>query len=78
MDKQGIRGGMISKNQDLILVGAVIGILLILFSPIPTALLDILIILNFAFGLTILLLTFYVNRPVEFSTFPSLLLVATL
>ncbi|WP_232475844.1 flagellar biosynthesis protein FlhA [Flavisphingomonas formosensis] len=56
----------------------VIAILLILFSPIPPALLDLLIIVNFAFGLTILLLTFYVVRPVAFSTFPSLLLVATL
>lgn len=66
------------KNHDLVLVCGVIAILLILFAPIPTLLLDLLIILNFAFGLTILLLTFYVARPVEFSTFPSLLLVATL
>lgn len=65
-------------NQDLALVGAVISILIILFAPIPTALLDFLIILNFSFGLTVLMLTFYVARPVEFSTFPSLLLVATL
>ncbi len=49
-----------------------------LFAPIPKALLDLLIILNMAFALSILLLTFYVQRPVEFSTFPSLLLVATL
>jgi len=66
------------KNQDLALALGVIGILLILFAPIPPVLLDLLIILNFALGLTILLLTFYVDRPVAFSTFPSLLLVATL
>lgn len=66
------------KNHDLVLVGGVIAILLVLFAPIPTFLLDLLIIINFAFGLSILLLTFYVGRPVEFSTFPSLLLVATL
>lgn len=69
---------LFSKNSDLILVGAVIAILMILFAPIATALLDFLIILNFSFALTILMLTFYVQRPVEFSTFPSLLLVATL
>jgi flagellar biosynthesis protein FlhA len=68
----------LSKNTDLFLVGAVIAILMILFAPIPTTLLDFLIILNFSFALTILMLTFYVKRPVEFSTFPSLLLVATL
>lgn len=66
------------RNNDLFLVIGVLSILLILFSPIPPALLDLLIIVNFAFALTILLLTFYVERPVEFSTFPSLLLVATL
>jgi len=70
--------GFFEKNQDLILVVGVIAILLVLFVPIPTMLLDLLIILNFALALTILLYTFYVNRPVEFSTFPSILLVATL
>jgi len=66
------------RNQDLALVGAVIAILLILFSPIPPVLLDLCIIVNFALGLTILLMTFYVEKPVAFSTFPSLLLMATL
>lgn len=69
---------VLGKNKDLFLVVLVISILLILFSPIPPVLLDLLIILNFALGLTILLLTFYVEKPVSFSTFPSLLLVATL
>lgn len=70
--------GVFKRNQDLFLVGGVIGILLILFSPIPPTLLDLLILVNFALALTILLLTFYVEKPVAFSTFPSLLLVATL
>lgn len=70
--------GLFARNQDLFLVVAVLSILLVLFAPIPPVLLDLLIILNFAFGLTILLLTLYVEKPVAFSTFPSLLLVATL
>lgn len=68
----------LGKNQDLALVGLVLGVLLILFAPVPPVLLDLLIIINFAFALTILLLTLYVEKPVSFSTFPSLLLVATL
>ncbi|MBU6267870.1 MAG: flagellar biosynthesis protein FlhA [Sphingomonadales bacterium] len=71
-------GRFLRNNSDLVLVGGMIGILLILFAPIPTPLLDFLIILNLSFGLTVLMLTFYVRKPVEFSTFPSLLLVATL
>jgi len=70
--------GFLRNNKDLALVGGVILILVILFAPIPPAMLDMAIITNFGLGLTILLLTFYVGKPVEFSTFPSLLLVATL
>lgn len=70
--------GLFSRNQDLILVFAVLSILLVLFAPIPPVMLDLLIILNFSFALTILLLTLYVEKPVAFSTFPSLLLIATL
>lgn len=66
------------RHADLVLVFAVVGILLILFTPIPSVMLDLLIIVNVSFALTILLLTFYVQRPVDFSTFPSLLLIATL
>ncbi|MFC4291057.1 flagellar biosynthesis protein FlhA [Sphingorhabdus arenilitoris] len=69
---------IIQNNNDLFLVIGMVTILLVLFAPIPTTILDFLIILNFSFGMTVLMLTFYVNRPVEFSTFPSLLLVATL
>ena len=66
------------ENRDLLLVGGLLAILLILFAPIPPAVIDLAIIANFGFALTILLMTFYVQRPVDFSTFPSLLLVVTL
>lgn len=69
---------MFDGNKDLVLVFGTILILVILFSPIPPAMLDLAIIVNFGLALTIMLLTFYVKKPVEFSTFPSLLLVATL
>jgi flagellar biosynthesis protein FlhA len=66
------------KNADLALVALVMGILLVLFAPIPSGLLDFLILMNVGFALLILLVTFYAPRPVEFSTFPAILLVATL
>ena len=67
-----------NANADLVIVLLVIGILTVLFVPIPSAVLDFLIITNVSFALLILLLTFYIAKPVEFSTFPSLLLIATL
>jgi flagellar biosynthesis protein FlhA len=69
---------LLRNNRDLILVAAIFLILVILFAPIPAAVLDLSIVANFGLALTILLLTFYVRKPVEFSTFPSLLLVSTL
>jgi flagellar biosynthesis protein FlhA len=66
------------QHTDVLLVVMVLGVLTILFAPIPAALLDFLIIGNLGFALTLLMLTFYMHRPVEFSTFPSLLLIATL
>ena len=65
-------------QSELVLVLMLAGVLMILFAPIPPRLLDFLLIANFSFALLILLLTFYMARPLEFSTFPSLLLVATL
>jgi flagellar biosynthesis protein FlhA len=67
-----------NKNADLVLALLVMCILTVLFVPIPSALLDFLVLTNVSFALLILLLTFYIARPVEFSTFPSLLLIATL
>ncbi len=69
---------IVGNNADVILVLMMMGILVVLFTPIPSQLLDFLIIANFSFALLVLLLTFYMSRPVEFSTFPSILLIATL
>jgi flagellar biosynthesis protein FlhA len=67
-----------SRHADLVLVVLMVCILIVLFTPIPPQLLDFLILANFCFALLLLLLTFYMEKPVEFSTFPSLLLIATL
>lgn len=66
------------RHSDIAIVLLVLAVLVVLFAPIPSGLLDFLILSNFSFGFLILLLTFYMARPVEFSTFPSLLLIATL
>jgi flagellar biosynthesis protein FlhA len=65
-------------HSDIAMVVLVLGVLIVLFAPIPSPLLDFLILTNFSFAFLTLLLTFYMARPVEFSTFPSLLLIATL
>ncbi|CAH0249102.1 Flagellar biosynthesis protein FlhA [Microbacterium sp. Bi98] len=68
-------GQLLSKGA--VPVG-VVGIILLLIVPIPTGLLDVLIVLNISFALLILLTAMFVKKPLDFSVFPSLLLVATL
>ncbi|MEI7037476.1 flagellar biosynthesis protein FlhA [Fulvimonas yonginensis] len=65
-------------KRDLALVLGMIGILVILFTPIPSPLLDFLLVLNFSAALLVLLITFFTETPLSFSTFPSLLLITTL
>ena len=56
----------------------VVGIILLLVVPVPAVLLDVLIIINILLALVTLLTTMFVKKPLDFSVFPSLLLVATL
>ena len=56
----------------------VVGIVMLLIVPVPAWILDILIIVNMLLGLVILLTTMFAKKPLDFSVFPSLLLVATL
>jgi len=56
----------------------VIGIIVMMVVPLPTFLLDLLIALNITGALLILLVSMFVQRPLDFSIFPALLLVATL
>ncbi len=56
----------------------VVGVIMLLVVPIPAPLLDFLIVTNIIFALVVLLTTMFVQKPLDFSVFPSLLLVATL
>jgi len=65
-------------RSDALLAGAVVGIVAMMIIPLPPMLLDILIVLNITFSLTILLVSLNIREPLEFSSFPPLLLIATL
>ena len=56
----------------------VITIILLLIIPMPAAMVDVAIILNMSFSMMILVITMTIREPLEFSIFPSLLLVTTL
>jgi len=56
----------------------VVGIVLLLVVPVPAGVLDFLLIISIMLSLVTLLTAMFVQKPLDFSVFPSLLLVATL
>lgn len=57
---------------------ALIALLLVILVPLPTAVLDFLLIVNITISVVVLVTTIYVKSPLEFAVFPSLLLATTL
>ncbi|MGC9669189.1 flagellar biosynthesis protein FlhA [Planosporangium sp. 12N6] len=64
-------------SQFAVPVG-VVGIIVMMVVPLPTMLIDLLIALNITGALLVVLVSMYVKRPLDFSAFPSLLLIMTL
>jgi len=68
----------LKKSSDLIIAGLIVGIILLIIIPLKPAFLDVLLTLSMTMGLVVLLITMFTVEPLQFSVFPSLLLVTTL
>ena len=66
------------RLSNIIISIFVVVIVLFLILPLPTQLMDVLIIINISLSIVILLITMNIADALEFSIFPSLLLVTTL
>ncbi|MFZ5966574.1 MAG: flagellar biosynthesis protein FlhA [Bacillota bacterium] len=66
------------KFGDIVVSLAVIAVVIIIIIPIPLPLLDVLLSFNIALSLLILLISMYNKEPLQFSIFPSMLLITTL
>ena len=71
-------GMRVGRWRHLLVPGAILTLLTVLVVPLPPAILDVLIAANISLAAVILLTTVYMERPLEFSVFPALLLGATL
>lgn len=69
---------IITRSKDALLAGVMLLIIIMMLVPLPTLILDLLIALNLAFSIVILLTSMYISKPLEFSVFPTVLLIATL
>jgi flagellar biosynthesis protein FlhA len=68
----------LSQYSDLLAAGAVVLVVVMMIVPLPPVLLDLFITLNISIALAIVVATLYLPRALDFSAFPSLLLLTTL
>jgi len=77
-EKGAIGSGFLSRYSDVMVAGAAVMVVGMMILPLPHWMLDLLLCGNIALALSILLVTMYTSQPLEFSSFPSLLLMTTL
>ncbi len=70
--------GLLARYSDLFLVAGVVMIVALMVLPLPLWVIDFLVAVNIASGLMLLLMAIYIGGPLEFSVFPSVLLITTL
>ncbi|HIY57254.1 MAG TPA: flagellar biosynthesis protein FlhA [Candidatus Tetragenococcus pullicola] len=67
-----------APSADIMLSFVVMGIIGLIIIPLPEIILDLLIIVNLTLAINILLITLFTKNVLEFSTFPSILLITTM
>jgi type III secretion protein V len=70
--------GFINKYSDLVLAVMVVAIVGMMIVPLPTHLLDILLVFNISISVVVLLISLYVPQALRLSVFPTLLLITTM
>src|SRR5947209_1146420 len=68
----------VHENRGLLFPIALIGLLVVILVPLPSFCLDLLLVMNITLSILVLVTTIYVQSPLEFAVFPSLLLAVTL
>lgn len=71
-------GSPLSRYTDIALVAGIVAIIALMIVPLPNWAIDILVAVNISGGILLLLLAIYISNPLEFSVFPSVLLISTL
>lgn len=66
------------STSDILVSFIVVGIIGLIIIPLPAVVLDLLIIVNLTIGMNILLITLFTKNVLEFSTFPTVLLISTM
>lgn len=65
-------------NRDIGFATGIVAILIVLFLPVPPFLLDLGLALSISLSVVILMVSLWISRPLDFSAFPTVLLIATM
>src|SRR6516164_5794441 len=68
----------VHQNRGMLFPIAFMALLIVLLVPLPTFILDLMLICNITLSVIVLVTTMYVQSPLEFAVFPSLLLAVTM
>lgn len=66
------------KSSDIAFAVGIMMILLMLIMPMPSWLLDLMLAASITFSVMVLMTTIFIQKPLEFSSFPTILLIATM
>src|SRR3954469_11636693 len=66
------------KNGEIALAAGILGILVVLLLPLPAWLLDLTLSFSITFAILILMTSIFIRKPLEFSSFPTILLISTM
>ena len=77
MPSRGAMGNLLNR-PDLFLAIGVMGILVVLIFPLPALLLDLLLALSIILSVLVLMTALFIEEPLEFSAFPTVLLIVTM
>ncbi|AIK96523.1 flagellar biosynthesis protein FlhA [Candidatus Odyssella acanthamoebae] len=75
---QGFSLSSITRRTDIAFALGLVAVLILLFMPVSTILLDMALALSILFSIMILFTALFIERPLEFSSFPTVLLVSTM
>ena len=70
--------GLVLKHTDVLVTMLIVMIILMMVIPVPPVMMDVLLGINISLSFIIFLICIYTLKPLDFSIFPSLLLIATL
>ena len=69
---------ILRENSEILVVAGVVAVMALLVFPLPPVLLDLCLALSIASSLLVILVALYIEKPLEFSSFPAVLLLLTL